>query len=139
MGHEDYLRHEDVKGSSDRSFGVVFAIVFTLVGVFPLLFGGAVQPWALGVGAAFLVVALAVPRLLAPLNRLWLRFGLLLHRIVSPVVLGIMFFVVITPMGVVMRAFGWDPLRLKLDRDAASYWIDRSPPGPSPESLADQF
>ncbi len=139
MGHEDYRRQEEIKGSSDRSFGVVFAVVFTLIGVFPLLFGGAMRPWALGVGMLFLAVSLATPRVLAPLNRQWLRLGLLLHRVVSPIVLGIMFFVVITPMGVVMRAFGWDPLRLKFDRQAPSYWIDRSPPGPPPESLADQF
>ena len=89
--------------------------------------------------AGFLLVALGFPSILAPLNRLWLRFGLLLHRIVSPLVLGIMFFLVITPMGLLMRAFGKDLLRLKFDRAAASYWIERTPPGPPPESMADQF
>ena len=139
MGHESYERSEDVHGSSDRSFGIVFAIVFGVIGLLPLVFGGGARLWSLGVGAVFLVAAVVVPAVLAPLNRLWLRFGLLLHRIVSPVVLGIMFFVVITPMGLVMRAFGKDLLRLRFDRAAASYWIDRTPPGPPPESMKDQF
>ena len=139
MGHESYERPEDVRGSSDRSFGMVFAVVFALIGLLPLAFGGALRLWALLVAAAFLGIALAVPSLLAPLNRLWLRFGLLLHRIVSPLILGIMFFLVVTPMGLLMRALGKDPLRLRFDRHAASYWIDRVPPGPEPESLKDQF
>ena len=79
------------------------------------------------------------PKLLAPFNRLWARFGLLLHRITSPLVLGIMFFAVITPMGWIMRALGKDLLRLKIDPAATSYWIARTPPGPTPESLKDQF
>ena len=84
MGHESYERNEDVRGSSDRSFGMVFAAVFGVIGVLPLAFGGGVRLWSLAVGAAFLLAALAFPAVLAPLNRLWLRFGLLLHRIVSP-------------------------------------------------------
>jgi hypothetical protein len=76
---------------------------------------------------------------LAPLNRLWLKFGLLLHKVVSPIVLGVMFFLVITPIGLTMRAFGKNPLRLKLDKQSGSYWIERVPPGPAPESLKDQF
>jgi len=91
------------------------------------------------VGAAFLVVAWLRPAVLAPLNRAWTRFGLLLHRIVSPIVLGVMFFVVITPMGLVMRALGKDPLRLRYDREARTYWIDRRPPGPAPDTLNNQF
>ena len=139
MGHESYERREDVKGSSDRSFGIVFAVVFAVIGLFPLVFGGGVRLWSLAVGAGFLVIALAAPSLLAPLNRLWLRFGLLLHRIVSPIVLGVMFFLVITPMGLLMRAMGKDLLRLKFDKQSASYWIGRIPPGPPPETLKDQF
>lgn len=139
MGHESYERRDDITGSSDRSFGIVFAAVFAVIGLLPLVFGGGVRLWSLSVGAAFLAIALAVPSLLAPLNRIWLRFGLLLHRIVSPLVLGIMFFLVITPMGLVMRALGKDLLRLKSDKGLSSYWIERVPPGPPPESLKDQF
>ena len=139
MGHESYERREEIKGSSNRSFGIVFAFVFAVIGLLPLVFGGSVRVWALTVGGLFLLVALAVPAMLAPLNRAWLRFGLLLHRIVSPLVLGIMFFLVITPMGLLMRALGKDLLRLRFDKQSSSYWIDRAPPGPAPESLKDQF
>ncbi len=139
MGHESYERRDDVQGSSDRSFGIVFAVVFALIGLLPLVFGHPVRLWALAIGAGFLVVALVVPRVLSPLNRLWLRFGLLLHKIVSPLVLGIMFFLVITPIGLLMRAVGKDLLRLKFDKRSSSYWIERLPPGPPPESLKDQF
>jgi hypothetical protein len=139
MGHESYERREDVQGSSNRSFGIVFAVVFGVIGLLPFVFGGGLRLWALVVAAAFLALALAAPAVLAPLNRLWLRFGLLLHRIVNPIILGIMFFVVITPIGVLMRLFGKDPLRLKRDGAVRSYWIPREPPGPAPESLKDQF
>lgn len=139
MGHESYVRDEEVHGSSDRSFGIVFAVVFALIGLLPLAFGGSPRVWSLLVSAVFLILALAMPRILAPLNRLWLRFGLLLHRIVSPLVLGIMFYLVITPMGLLMRALGKDLLRLRFDQGAPSYWIERSPPGPPPESMKDQF
>jgi hypothetical protein len=139
MGHESFERSDEVHGSSDRSFGVVFAVVFSVIGLLPLAFGSGVRVWALVLGTAFLLMALAIPRSLAPLNRLWLRFGLLLHRIVSPIVLGIMFYGVITPTGAIMRAFGKDLLRLKLDKSSPSYWVDRVPPGPPPESIKDQF
>jgi hypothetical protein len=139
MGHESFDRDEAIHGSSDRSFGLVFAAVFLAISILPWIFGGRLRVWSLGVAAVFGVVALAAPRVLAPLNKLWLRFGLLLHRIVSPVVLGIMFFLVITPMGLLMRAFGKDPLRLRFDRSASTYWIPREPPGPPPDSFSDQF
>jgi hypothetical protein len=139
VGHEKYDRREDVQGSSDRSFGLVFAAVFAAIGLLPLVFGGDIRIWALVAGAIFLIVALAYPAALGPLNRLWLKFGLLLHRIVSPIVLGIMFFLVITPIGFILRARGKDPLRLKPNRQSRSYWIERVPPGPTPESIKDQF
>jgi hypothetical protein len=85
------------------------------------------------------VVALVYPRLLAPLNKLWLKFGLLLYKVMNPLVLGLLFFVTITPIGIVMRLFGKDFLRLRLDRSAKSYWIERTPPGPPPQSMKNQF
>lgn len=139
MAHESFQRAEQIKGSSNRSFGIVFATVFAIVGLLPLIFGSAPRAWALALAGGFALAALAVPGILAPLNRLWLKFGLLLHRVVSPLVLGIMFFLVLTPTGLLMRLLGKDPLRLRFDKDAASYWIDRTPPGPPPESLKDQF
>jgi len=139
VGHESYDRRQDVQGSSDRSFGLVFAAAFAAIGLLPLIGGGVIRVWALVVGAIFLLAALVFPAVLRPLNRLWLRFGLLLHKIVSPVVLGIMFFLVITPIGLFLRARGKDPLRLKPNPRSSSYWIERVPPGPAPESIKDQF
>jgi hypothetical protein len=139
MGHESFDRTSPVKTSSDRVFGLVFAGFFAIVAFLPLLSGRAPRLWSLGVSGVFLVMALAVPTVLAPLNRLWMRLGLLLHRIVSPVVLGLMFFVVVTPMGLLMRMLGKDPLRLRFDRGASTYWISRTPPGPAPDSFDHQF
>jgi hypothetical protein len=139
VAHESFLRNEEEVRSSDRSFGWVFAVVFAIIALLPLL--GALPPlwWAAAVSAVFAGFAVVAPQRLAPLNRLWMRFGALLHRIVTPVVLGFMFFFVITPIGLLMRATGKDPLRLKLDRNARTYWIERVPPGPAPHSLERQF
>ena len=89
--------------------------------------------------ALFLVIAYTYPKVLAPLNLLWMKFGLLLHKIVTPVILGLLFFVTITPIGLLARACGKDFLRLRLDRGAKSYWIERTPPGPPPQSMKNQF
>ena len=139
MGHESFERHEDAKGSSDRSLGIVFAVVFLVIGLLPLLHGGSMRLWSIVVAAAFGVVAFTLPRILTPLNKVWTRLSLLLHRIVSPVVLGVLFFLVITPLGLLMRLLGKDPLRLRRDANASTYWIERTPPGPKPETLSDQF
>lgn len=140
MQHEDLSREEHIEGSSDRSFGVVFAIVFSIIALWPVVFGsGGLRVWAAVVAAGFALVAWVKPVLLAGMNRLWLKFGLLLGKIVSPIALGILFFLVITPIGWLMRLTGKDPLRLKHDAEAASYWIDRKPPGPPPGSMTNQF
>lgn len=130
---------EEVRRSSDRSFGVVFAAAFLVIALFPLVRGGEPRLWALAVAAAFLGAALIRPALLAPLNRLWFRFGLLLGRVTNPLIMGLVFFLVITPMAVIMRLRGKDPLRLRPDREAKSYWIERVPPGPAPASMTNQF
>ena len=137
--HEDFARTEEIRGSSDRSFGLVFTGAFLLVGVWPLLSRRPVKAWALGVAAAFLIASLVRPAALAPLNRVWLYVGLLLQRIVSPVVLGILFFLTVTPIGLLMRLTGKNPLHLGFDREAQSYWIDRRPPGPAPDTMPRQF
>jgi len=139
MAHELLSRREEVSGSSNRALGLVFAVVFLLVAVFPLPFGGAVRWWSIGVAAAFAAVAFVLPGVLTPLNRAWTRFGLILHKIVSPIVLGFLFYVVVTPLGLLMRLLGKDPLRLHWDQQSPTYWIERTPPGPKPETLSDQF
>ena len=137
--HEDLSRAQTVKKSSDRFFGLTFFAVCLIIALWPLLSRGSIQPIALGLALAFLAVSLIVPKWLAPLNRLWLKFGELLHRITSPIILGIMFFGVITPVGWLMRRAGKDLLRMKFDREAPSYWIKREPPGPDKTSLKRQF
>jgi hypothetical protein len=137
-GHEDFSRTHDVKASSNRGFGSVFSTIFLIVGMWPLFFGGAPRWWSLIAAALFMLVTVAAPALLALPNRLWLRFGLLLNRIISPIVLAFLFYVIVTPMGMLMRAVGKDNLRLRADADA-SYWIKRDPPGPKPDSLYHQF
>ncbi len=131
--------HIELNGSSDRSFGLVFAAVFLAGGLWPLLRGGTPRVWALVVAGAFLIASLARPSLLAPLNRLWTRFGLLLNKVTTPIVMGVLFYLVVTPTGLLMRLFGKDPLRLSRDQEADSYWIKREPPGPSPETMTNQF
>lgn len=137
--HEDFSRDEEVETSSERSFGLVMAGFFAIVGLAPHLRGAGIRWWALGVAACFVVPALLRPALLAPLNRLWLRLALLLYKIVNPIVLGLLFFTTVTPVGWLMRKTGKDPLRLRRDTAAKSYWIVRAPPGPSPESMQNQF
>lgn len=139
MAHEDLSRHQQVEGSSDRSFGLVFAVVFFLIAAWPLLHGATPRWWALGVAAVFALVAVSRPTLLAGLNRLWIKLGVLLGKMVSPVALGVLFFGVLVPIAVVMRMAGKDPLRLKRDSGAVSYWIPRRPPGPPPDSMTNQF
>lgn len=139
--HEDLSREEIIQGSSDRAFGVVMACFFGIIGLLPLIFGSgpSVRWWALAIAFIFGALAWLRPATLAPLNRLWLRFGLLLSKVVSPVILGLLFFVTIMPIGLVMRALGKDPLRLRKDKSAASYWIVRDPPGPAAETMKNQF
>ena len=125
--------------SSERSFGGVFTFVFVLIGLAPLLDWHAPRWWALSIGALFLLVTLTKPQLLRPLNQLWFRFGLLLHRFITPASLGAVFLFVVIPIGFSLRLFGKDPLRLRFDRAASTYWIHREPPGPAPDSMRQQF
>lgn len=124
---------------SNRSFGLLFMAVFAILGVVLAWRGIRPAPLMFGVSALFGVVTLMRPALLTPLNRAWMALAALLHRIVSPIVLALLYFVVIMPVALVMRATGRDALRRRFDPDAATYWIPRSPPGPSAESFRDQF
>jgi hypothetical protein len=138
---EDFSREHTVQGSSDRSFGLLMAAFFGIVAVAPLRHGplSSIRWSALGMAAIFLGLALLWPAPLRPLNRLWLGLGLLLSRIVSPVALMILFYIVVTPFGLLMRAAGKDSLHLRRNLAAASYWIPREPPGPAPDSMKHPF
>ena len=139
MLHTDIQRQPDAKIGSERAFGLVFAAVFLLVALWPLLDRASLRWWALALAAAFALCAWFVPHVLAPLNRLWFRFGELLHRIVSPVALGVIFFGAVTPYALVMRLFGRDALLLRKASARPSYWVRREPPGPPPDSFHNQF
>ena len=126
--------------SSDRSFGFVFAAVFSIIGCWPLLHGEPLRWWSLMVAAIFAVLALVRPQLLHLLNRVWLAFGRLLHRIMSPLVMGMLFFAAVTPTGWLMRLRGRDLLSLKRRADLKSYWIKREgETQPAPETMKNQF
>ena len=137
--HEDYSRAEPVEVASNRSFGVVFTVVFAIIGLWPIIRGGDPRMWALGVSGVFLLLTLVYPAALAPLNRVWAAFGLLLHKIVSPVVLGFVFFVVVTPTAFLMRVSGKRPLQLKFEPDARTYWVRREQTEPATETMKRQF
>lgn len=139
MAHEDLTRDQHVEGSSDRVFGLVFAGVFLMIAGWPLFHGETPRWWASGVAAGFALTALLKPALLAGLNRLWIKLGVLLGKVVSPIALGVLFYGVFTPLGAVIRSTGKDLLRLKLDSRADSYWMPREPPGPPPDSMTNQF
>jgi hypothetical protein len=136
--HEFYER-EDIKVGSDRGFGFVFTGVFAVVGGFTLWRDVGIPGIWFGASAVTLAFSFLTPQLLHPFNRVWHKFGLLLGRVTNPIVLGLLFFVAVTPTGLIMRLFGKDPLRLKRDPGADSFWILRDPPGPDPESLKQQF
>ena len=137
--HEDLSREDAVVGSSDRGFGLTCAGMAALVGALRLVFGHAGWGWWWLAAVAFLALAMLRPAWLAPLNRLWLWLGLKLYKIVNPVVMAMLFLTTIVPLGLVMRALGKDPLRLRRDRTADSYWLVRDPPGPAPDTMRNQF
>jgi len=139
MAHEDLSREQYPEASSDRVFGLVFAGLFVLFAFAPLRHGLTPRWWALGIALVFGASAVLRPTLLSAPNRLWTKLGALLGKVLSPVALAVLFYGVLTPVGTLMRLSGKDPLRLRLDPEADSYWIGRVPPGPPPDSMHNQF
>ena len=119
---------DEIKLGSNRSFGIVFFIVFVLVATYPLLNQGEVRIWSLIISFLFLFLGLLNSKILTPLNKLWFRFGLFLGKIISPIIMGVIFFLVVTPIGMLMRLFGKDVLNLKLNKKKSSYWIEKVGP-----------
>jgi hypothetical protein len=115
------------------------AVILAIIGAINWWHEGRLWPWLGAIAALLLMAGLLWPAALRPLNWLWFKFGMLLHAVVNPVVMGLIFFVAVWPTGLAMRMFGKDPLRLKLGPERDSYWIVRQPPGPAPESMKDQF
>ncbi len=118
---------DDIKISSNRSFGIVFFVVFLLIALYPLINDNQIRLWSFIVSLIFLILGLIKSRILTPLNKLWFRFGLFLGRIISPLIMGIIFFLVVTPIGFIMRILGKDLLNLKYN-NKRSYWIEKTGP-----------
>ena len=118
---------DEIKISSNRSFGIVFFIVFLLIALYPLLKDNDLRIWSLVISFIFLILGLINSKILTPLNRLWFKFGLLLGKFISPLIMGIIFFIVVTPIGIIMRLLKKDLLNLKYNKKE-TYWIDKSGP-----------
>ena len=118
---------DDVKISSNRSFGIVFFIVFLIIALYPLTYDGEIRVWSAITSLIFLMLGLLNSKILSPLNKLWFKFGLFLGKIISPLIMGIIFFIVVTPIGLIMRLFGKDVLNLKYNKNK-TYWIEKSGP-----------
>lgn len=126
--------------ASERSFGILFFVVFMVVAAY-FWHKGYEDSWvygAIALSVFFLLAGFLAPALLRPLNKLWFQLGLLMGRVVSPIVLGAIFFILLSPIAILMRVFGRDELKLK-KRDVSSYWVERQPHGPNPESFKEQF
>jgi Saxitoxin biosynthesis operon protein SxtJ len=131
--------HDPPPEASDRSVGIVLAVALVIVGAFPVLHLEQPRWWVLAVAAVLGLVALVSPAVLHPISRVWLGLGKLLHKIVSPVVMGAIFFGCVTPIGWILRTRGRDVLSLRLRADLSSYWVVRDVEPPSAESMKRQF
>jgi len=121
------LDNKDIKISSNRSFGLVFFVLFLVIGLWPLINNNEIKIWSIAISVVFLVLGLLNSKLLLPLNKLWFKFGLLLGKIISPLVMVIIFFLVVTPIGYLMRMLKKDLLNLKFNNEK-SYWIEKNEP-----------
>ena len=118
---------DDIKINSNRSFGIVFFIVFLLIAIYPLTYSEEIRAWSIIISLIFLTLGILNSKILTPLNKLWFKFGIFLSKIISPLIMGIIFFLVVTPIGLIMRIFGKDVLNLKYNKNQ-SYWIEKKGP-----------
>jgi hypothetical protein len=140
--HESVQEHGPPPGGSDRGFGLTVGGILIALALVRGLLGsgfGTLAHLLLVVGGGLVATALVAAARLAPLNRLWTRLGLLLARIVNPIVLALIYVMAFLPIGLLMRAFGHDPLRRRRQPDGGTYWVERSPPGPAPDTMRNQF
>ena len=121
------MKNTEIKISSNKSFGVVFFIVFLIVSIYPLINNGELRIWSLITAIIFLILGLINSKVLTPFNKLWFKFGLLLGKVISPLIMGIIFFLVVTPTALIMRIIGKDLLNLKFN-NKKSYWIEKTGP-----------
>tara|TARA_B100001057_G_scaffold425308_1_gene448655 strand:- start:3478 stop:3861 length:384 start_codon:yes stop_codon:yes gene_type:complete len=116
---------EEIKISSNRNFGIVFFVVFFLIALYPLTYDGGIRTWSIIISLIFLILGLLNSKILSPLNKLWFKFGIILGRIISPLIMGIIFFLVVTPTGLIMRLLRKDILNLRYNKNK-SYWIKKN-------------
>ena len=117
------LSKSEIKMSSNRNFGLVFFVVFLIFSFWPLTYDGSIRIWFAIISLLFLILGLMNSKLLTPLNKLWFKFGIILGAIIAPISMGVVFFLVITPIGLTMRIMGKDFLRKKYDKKKETYWI----------------
>jgi hypothetical protein len=127
------------KELANRTFGLIFAVIFLLIALFPLLGDNGVRNWAFIVSTLFAAASIFMPSLLTPLNKLFVKFGELMHKITNPLLMGLVFFIAVVPTAIFARIFGKDPMRRKIDASANSYWIEREQHKITPESFDQQF
>ena len=118
------MNTKDIKISSNKSFGIVFAVVFSLIALWPLLKGNEIRLWSLIISIIFLTLGLFNSKILTPLNKLWFKLGVLLGNFIAPIIMGIIFFFVVTPTGIIMKLLRKDLIKLKKNNDE-SYWIEK--------------
>ena len=126
---------DDIKISSNRSFGIVFFLVFLIISLYPLTYSEEIRVWSAIISFIFLVLGLFNSKILTPLNKLWFKFGIFLGKIISPIIMGLIFFFVVTPIGLLMRLLGKDLINLKYNNNK-SYWVEKN--GPK-SKMKDQF
>ena len=119
------MKNNNIKIGTNKSFGIVFFLFFLIVSIFPLFQNGNIRIWSLIIAVIFLILGLLNSKVLTPLNKIWFKFGILLGKFVSPIVMGVVFFAVVTPTSLIMRVLGKNLLNLKRD-NKKTYWIERS-------------
>tara|TARA_Y100000992_G_scaffold266879_1_gene205077 strand:- start:297 stop:686 length:390 start_codon:yes stop_codon:yes gene_type:complete len=118
------LNYKDIKIGSNRSFGVVFFVVFLLIGLWPILKGNELRIWAIVISLIFLILGILNSKILTPFNKVWFRFGIFLGNFISPIIMGIVFFLVVTPTGLIMKLFRKDLINLRKN-NSSTYWIEK--------------
>ncbi len=118
------MKSKNIKIGSNKSFGIVFFVVFLIIGLWPILNGNEIKIWSIIISLIFLILGINNSKILTPLNKLWFRFGIFLGNFIAPIIMGIIFFFVVTPTGLIMRLLGKDLIKLKKNNDK-SYWIEK--------------
>ncbi len=137
--HESFKERDNGAKSSEKSFAIVFTVVFLLIAMWPVFYGNEIRLWAFLLAALILGLGLFYPKILTPLNQAWYRLGIILHHIVNPLIMGILFFGIATPTGLIMRLFKGDILKQNWDRQAKTYWIERQDREKISRSFPNQF